>query len=213
MKTKEELKLYFENGDIPRQEDFWEWQNSYWHKDEKIDMTKIAGLENGLPRFNDFYAEIDETGNASLAHLSVKRVFIKAGTLSIPDMFLSNTGISEVSVPNSVTKIGKEAFSNNLIKSISLPAQVKTISESAFSNNQITTLSLSEGLKEIKSSAFSYNKISSLYIPSTVVMIGSKAFSNNPNLQYVRLERSTQYYADAFDAQTTVVGGTLISDM
>ena len=36
MKTKQELKQYFENGDIPMQEQFWEWQDSYWHKDEKI---------------------------------------------------------------------------------------------------------------------------------------------------------------------------------
>ena len=57
MKTKEELKLYFENGDIPKQEDFWEWQDAYWHKDEKIDMRKIAGLENGT--FNILYAEMD----------------------------------------------------------------------------------------------------------------------------------------------------------
>ncbi|WP_426481122.1 hypothetical protein [Chryseobacterium sp. R2ACT005] len=41
MKTKEELKKYFENGDIPVQEEFWEWQNSYWHKDEKIPADKL----------------------------------------------------------------------------------------------------------------------------------------------------------------------------
>jgi len=36
MKTKQELKQYFENGDIPVQEEFWEWLDAYWHKDEKI---------------------------------------------------------------------------------------------------------------------------------------------------------------------------------
>jgi hypothetical protein len=41
MKTKEELKKYFENGDIPVQEEFWEWQESYWHKDEKIPADKL----------------------------------------------------------------------------------------------------------------------------------------------------------------------------
>lgn len=41
MKTKQELKQYFENGDIPVQEEFWEWQDSYWHKDEKLPLQNI----------------------------------------------------------------------------------------------------------------------------------------------------------------------------
>ncbi|WP_223558058.1 hypothetical protein [Chryseobacterium lathyri] len=41
MKTKQELKKYFENGDIPVQEEFWEWQESYWHKNEKLPLDNI----------------------------------------------------------------------------------------------------------------------------------------------------------------------------
>ncbi len=41
MKTKQELKQYFENGDIPVQEEFWEWQDSYWHKGEKLPLENI----------------------------------------------------------------------------------------------------------------------------------------------------------------------------
>ncbi|NIF05622.1 hypothetical protein F3J23_09215 [Chryseobacterium sp. Tr-659] len=48
MKTKQELKQYFENGDIPKQEEFWEWQESYWHKDEKIPQDNIADLKESL---------------------------------------------------------------------------------------------------------------------------------------------------------------------
>lgn len=48
MKTKQELKKYFENGDKPTQEQFWEWQESYWHKDEKLENTiPLSGTENG----------------------------------------------------------------------------------------------------------------------------------------------------------------------
>jgi len=36
MKTKTELKSFFETGDIPTQEQFYEWMDSYWHKEEKI---------------------------------------------------------------------------------------------------------------------------------------------------------------------------------
>ncbi|CAD7804713.1 hypothetical protein CHRY9390_01263 [Chryseobacterium aquaeductus] len=48
MKSKEELKRFFENGDIPKQEEFWEWQDSYWHKDEKIQNTiPLSGTADG----------------------------------------------------------------------------------------------------------------------------------------------------------------------
>ena len=41
MLSKQELKTLFENGDIPRQEEFWQWQDSYFHKDENIPPNKI----------------------------------------------------------------------------------------------------------------------------------------------------------------------------
>ena len=48
MKTKEEIKRYFENGDKPTQEQFWEWQDSYWHKAEKINNTiPLSGTVDG----------------------------------------------------------------------------------------------------------------------------------------------------------------------
>lgn len=80
MKSKEELKRFFENGDIPKQEEFWEWQESYWHKDEKIladkidyDFSKKADLVNGkVPAYqlpdtttNDTFQDVTNRGNAT----------------------------------------------------------------------------------------------------------------------------------------------------
>lgn len=36
MTTKTELKLLFEKGDTPKQEHFYEWMDSYWHKEDKL---------------------------------------------------------------------------------------------------------------------------------------------------------------------------------
>lgn len=36
--SKEDLKTYFENGDVPDEQDFWEWQDSYWHKNDPQDI-------------------------------------------------------------------------------------------------------------------------------------------------------------------------------
>ncbi|MGI9651213.1 hypothetical protein [Chryseobacterium sp. RLHN22] len=57
MKSKEELKSFFENGDIPKQEEFWEWQDSYWHKDEQLPIEntntyKVKGSVVDLEALN-----------------------------------------------------------------------------------------------------------------------------------------------------------------
>lgn len=36
--SKDNLKTYFENGDIPKEEEFWQWQDSYWHKNDPQDI-------------------------------------------------------------------------------------------------------------------------------------------------------------------------------
>lgn len=41
MKTKADLKLLFEKGDTPTQEHFYEWMDSYWHKDEKLPADQV----------------------------------------------------------------------------------------------------------------------------------------------------------------------------
>ncbi|SHG34842.1 leucine-rich repeat domain-containing protein [Chryseobacterium sp. OV279] len=213
MKTKQELRLKFENGDKPTQDHFWEWQDSYWHKDEKIEMSKITGLENGFPRFNDFYAETDESGNASLAHLQVRRIFIKPGTLHIPDLFANSLGISEVILTDSILTIGADAFRGNAVKTLTITGNVSIIGERAFENNELTSVVIPESVKEIKDSAFAYNKLKSLYVPPSVTLIRPNAFNFNPGLSSVLLDRATQYYPDAFGANTRVTGGTLIFDM
>lgn len=42
MNTKNELKNFFENGDVPNQDQYWSWMDSYWHKEETIDPTCVT---------------------------------------------------------------------------------------------------------------------------------------------------------------------------
>ncbi len=41
MKTIPELQKQFKTGETPSQSDFYEWMDSYWHKDEKIPMDSL----------------------------------------------------------------------------------------------------------------------------------------------------------------------------
>lgn len=48
MTSKQTLKNWFSNLKKPTQHHFWAWLDSYFHKEEKIPMQNIEGLENAL---------------------------------------------------------------------------------------------------------------------------------------------------------------------
>lgn len=43
------LKGWFERGDQPREEHFWDWIDSFWHKeDDAIPISAVSGLQDAL---------------------------------------------------------------------------------------------------------------------------------------------------------------------
>lgn len=46
--AKNTIKQWFKNKLKPTQAQFWAWMDSYWHKDEKIPVSSISGLEKLL---------------------------------------------------------------------------------------------------------------------------------------------------------------------
>lgn len=91
MKSKQDLKKVFENGDKPKQEDFWEWQDSYWHKEEdiipanKVDLSGKADLVNGkvpteqLPSYVDDVLEFSNL-NAFPTTGEVGKIYVAIDT-------------------------------------------------------------------------------------------------------------------------------------
>ena len=97
--------------------------------------------------------------------------------------FLGNTStgaqITSVTIPNTVTYIGYNAFANNLLTSVNIPDSVTSIGNIAFVNNQISNLTLSDNLTSIGVGVFQQNSLTSVTIPVSVTSIQTNAFYNN----------------------------------
>lgn len=66
---KNTLKNWFKTGLKPLQTHFWAWLDSYWHKDEKIPMQNIEGIDTALENKAETTA-VDTKANADASGLS-----------------------------------------------------------------------------------------------------------------------------------------------
>ncbi|MEC3876488.1 leucine-rich repeat domain-containing protein [Chryseobacterium salviniae] len=188
MKSKQELKQLFENGDKPVQEDFWEWLDSYWHKEEKIASSSLEMLEKVIQLIvdNEFKGSFLSVTFPDNVKKIASGAYAYAGFMYQIREVIFNEGLEE---------IGVGAFGAQCIKKIKTPSTLKAIMRSAFSS-QINTnnisdsleeIILNEGLEIIGEYAFAScgDLLKDLYIPSSVITVGQNAFWGNPSIETV----------------------------
>lgn len=184
MKSKEQLRQLFENGDKPTQEQFWEWMDSYWHKEEKISQDSVESLERILPLIinNEFKGPFLSVIFPNIIKKIANSAYIYQGFLYQIREVIFNEGLEE---------IGMSAFGGQCIKKIKTPSTLKIIRTGAFasqtnandSSDALEEIVLNEGLEIIEDYAFnnSGTTVTDLYIPSSVKSVGINAF-NIPSL-------------------------------
>ena len=106
---------------------------------------------------------------------------VKAGTRVICDCaFEDCSGLTSVSIPNSVTSIGDYAFFNcSGLTSVTIPNSVTSIGKSAFSNcSSLTSVTIPNSVTSIGDNAFrNCSGLTSVSIPNSVTSIENGAFS------------------------------------
>lgn len=70
---KNTLKNWFKTGLKPLQAHFWAWLDSYWHKDEKIPMQNIEGIDTALENKAETTA-VDAKANADASGLGNENI-------------------------------------------------------------------------------------------------------------------------------------------
>lgn len=185
MKTKEELKLYFENGDKPTQEDFWALLDSYWHKSEKLDnnaLNLVTYLEFTYSPTNN--TEITGTDSIIVFPEGIKIIGGFRFNLTLQNR------ITKIQFPQSLETIRANAFGAQYLRGpLKIPGSCKVIESFAFSSGvaDISELILENGIETIDNGAFQLygsKNLTDLYIPSSVKSVGQGAF-NIPSLKTV----------------------------
>jgi len=197
---------------IPSGSDYTVWEND----------TRWSSVNEIYDGFVEIVGDLKykETGENTVALIGYDETFT-ATSLTIPssithegntytvteikkDTFKNYTGLTSITIPNSVTSIGTSAFQNcSSLTSITIPNSVTSIGTSAFhgcsslntlnfnaincndftSNNPFTNcpisvINIGEKVQKIPSYfAYKFNKLTSIDIPNSVTSIGGYAFS------------------------------------
>lgn len=116
--------------------------------------------------------------------------------------FKNKTGVKTVTLPSTLTEIGKDAFYKAFnLTSVTIPNSVTKIDESAFEGtSKLTGLTLPSTLTTIGFSAFAESGLYTVTIPSKVTSIGEWAFAACPNLNTATFNNSNKMQTLSFAA-------------
>ena len=128
------------------------------------------------------------------------KVEIKDGTKGIADLaFYGRSGLTSISIPNSVMSIGNYAFQKcSGLTTVSIPNSVTSIGERAFSEcSYLTSATIGKSVKRINSYTF-YNcsNLTSVTMGNSVTQIGMYAFSGCIGLTSITLSESVTSIGD-----------------
>lgn len=85
--------------------------------------------------------------------------------------------LSDISFPDSLVRIGKEAFEHTRLRSIRIKGNIRHIDDGAFENiATLTSVLFDNGVEEIGESAFAYCPIVSVVLPASLRKLGARSF-------------------------------------
>lgn len=150
-----------------------------------IGTADVAGVVYDDPRSIDipekvYYVEYMDLNQEIYAEHGISLYYTVTGISSLSEGY----NITSVSIPYSVTWIGKYAFCNcSSLTTIDIPYSVLSIGDYAFSG---------------------CSSLEDIYIPSSVTSIGKEVLANCPNLVSIQVDPDNTYYDSRFNCDAII---------
>lgn len=105
-----------------------------------------------------------------------------ANFTEIQSVSFAHRNLTNVTIPNSVQRIGALAFDNNQLRNVTIPNSVTEIGGFAFRNNQLINVTIPNSVTEIGNKAFIRNRLKTVRLPLMHRGIIRRAFSEQSNI-------------------------------
>lgn len=124
----------------------------------------------------------------------LKSVILPEKLEEIPTSLLEGcSALTTLVIPNTVTKIGKNAFKESGLTQITLPESLTTIEASAFYKTKLETITIPEKVTAIPSGCFSLcENLREVILPNTLTTISQNAFEDCPILESINIPSSLE---------------------
>lgn len=133
-------------------------------------------------------------GNTFNGCTSLKTLNWPDSTTTINAQMFQNSGLTSLTIPETVTLIGNYAFAGCTgLTSIEIPDAVTAINTNAFNGSGLTSVKIGNGVKTIGASAFAGTHLKTVSIGSGITSIGTGAFNNLVDLQSFTIADGTPY--------------------
>ncbi|MCQ2323237.1 MAG: leucine-rich repeat domain-containing protein [Paludibacteraceae bacterium] len=169
---------------------------------ERCNGLKSLTMGKGIQSVgNHAFYECDSLATVNINDLSAWcSIDFDSNLLSNATLFLNGQPLTDIIIPNNITRLGKGIFAKySNMSSLKIPSNITFIGKNAFANCSFASVIIPNSVDTISATAFeNCTNLKSVIIGQKVRLIENDAFANCRNLSAIVVGKDVRKYAGAF---------------